>query len=123
MEASKSVLACYQQILELSDRMLALAKKAEWAELIEVEQLYLEAVGLLPGLIEYNNKVSSVEQHKIKQCLDTILNNETMITQLLESRMNELRGLIGQSVRQQSVNAAYHKFADGDSMLPGGGEK
>ncbi|MFP1761634.1 flagellar protein FliT [Lonsdalea quercina] len=123
MEVSKSVLVCYQQILELSDRMLALAKKAEWAELIEVEQRYLEAVGLLPDLINHNNKVSNAEQRQIKHCLDTILSNEAAITQLLESRMRELKGLIGQSVRQQSVNEAYHKFADHDSMLPGGGKE
>ncbi|MFP1721811.1 flagellar protein FliT [Lonsdalea quercina] len=123
MEASKSVLVCYQRILELSDRMLALAKKAEWAELIEVEQRYLEEVGILPGLIKHDNIVSNAEQGQIKRCLDTILSNETAITQLLESRLKELKGLIGQSARQQSVNAAYHKFADHDSMLPGGGKE
>ncbi|ACS85338.1 flagellar protein FliT [Musicola paradisiaca] len=124
MDAHKSALICYQQILELSDRMLQLAMQSEWEKLIELEQEYLSAVSKLTSLIEGKNlTLTPLDQERIKVYLEKILNNEQTIRDKLQARMDELRELIGQSTRQQSVNAAYHKFSSGNSMLPGGGKR
>ncbi len=122
MDVSKSILTCYQQILTLSNRMLALAEQADWVRLIELEQEYVSTVSKLPVVTEKSPiNITAFEQQQVKDCLQKILDNESTISQLLQVRMNELKGLISQSTRQKSVNAEYHKFADNKSMLPGGG--
>ncbi|MBJ7220430.1 MULTISPECIES: flagellar protein FliT [unclassified Brenneria] len=120
MHVSQSMLSGYKSILDISINMLQLAQQADWEKLIELEQLYVNAINELPAITEeQTDKTTLSEQQQIQDCLQQILHNESEISRLLKERMEELKTLIGTSSRQKSVNQAYHKFADDESMLPG----
>ncbi|PWC14264.1 flagellar biosynthesis protein FliT [Brenneria roseae subsp. americana] len=120
MHVSQSMLSGYQRILNLSTDMLQLAQQADWEKLIELEQQYVSTINELPiDTKEQPYSLTLSEQQQIQDCLQQILHNESEISRLLKARMEELKTLIGTSSRQKSVNQAYHKFADDESMLPG----
>lgn len=120
MHVSQSMLSGYQRILNLSTDMLQLAQQADWEKLIELEQQYVSTINELPiDTKEQPYSLTLSEQQQIQDCLRQILHNESEISRLLKARMEELKTLIGTSSRQKSVNQAYHKFADDESMLPG----
>ncbi|RLM27228.1 hypothetical protein BIY29_03120 [Brenneria alni] len=120
MHVSQSMLNGYQSILNLSIDMLQLAQQADWEKLIELEQQYVNAINKLPVITEEQpHNATLSEQQQIQDYLQQILHNESEISRLLKVRMEELKTLIGTSSRQKSVNQAYHKFADDESMLPG----
>ncbi|MCL2895327.1 flagellar protein FliT [Brenneria tiliae] len=120
MHVSQSMLSGYKSILDISINMLQLAQQADWEKLIELEQQYVNAINELPAVTEeQTDKATLSEQQQIQDCLQKILHNESEISRLLKERMEELKTLIGTSSRQKSVNQAYHKFADDESMLPG----
>ncbi|WP_191091664.1 flagellar protein FliT [Affinibrenneria salicis] len=120
MHVSQSMLRGYRNILNLSIAMLHLAQQADWEKLIELEQQYVSAITQLPAITEQQpQNITLSEQQQISGYLQQILHNESEISRLLQARMEELKTLIGQSSKQKSVNQAYHKFADDESMLPG----
>lgn len=120
MDACLSLLDHYQQILALSENMLLMARQSEWDTLIYIEEKYVHAVAKIAELNAGQVTALPAEiQDKISSILQVLLNNENEVNQLLQARLDQLRELIGQSNRQQSVNSAYHKFADRSSMLPG----
>ncbi|MFE8104345.1 flagellar protein FliT [Brenneria goodwinii] len=120
MHVSQSMLSGYRNILNLSIAMLQLAQQADWEKLIELEQQYVSEITQLPIITEQQPlNIPQLEQQQIRGYLRQILKNESEINKLLQARMDELKTLIGQSSKQKSVNQAYHKFADDESMLPG----
>ncbi|QWA13963.1 flagellar protein FliT [Sodalis ligni] len=120
MDACPSLLAHYQQILVLSENMLLMARQSEWDTLVYIEEKYVHAVAKISELnASQENSLPGVIQDKIALLLRQLLKNETEVNELLQARLNQLRDLIGQSNRQQTVNSTYHKFSDRASMLPG----
>ncbi|WP_410015378.1 flagellar protein FliT [Sodalis sp. C49] len=120
MDACPSLLAHYQQILALSENMLSMARQSEWDALVYIEEKYVQAVAKIAELNSLlENPLSTVIQDNIALVLQQLLKNEHEVNQLLQSRLDQLKELIGQSNRQQSINSAYHKFSDRASMLPG----
>lgn len=120
MNASQSMLALYQQSLVLSNECLQLAKKAEWDQLIEFSHRYITTIEKLSQLTSSEDiQLSKEEQQKVKVILQQILNNESGVKKLLQSRMSELNGLINVASQQQTVNSAYNKFSDRKSFLAG----
>ncbi|MCL2899842.1 flagellar protein FliT [Brenneria tiliae] len=120
MNASEAILSLYQQLLTLSNECLLLAKKAEWDKLIDFSHRYIITVEKLSHLNDNSAiELSTDEQQKIKISLQRILNNEQEVKKLLQARMSDLKGLMSVSTQQHSVNSAYNKFADRQSMLPG----
>lgn len=101
----------YQLILSLSERLLLLAEEEKWDELVELEISYLKAVEattVLPLKEDIHGGVQSL----IRQYLSKILDNEIEVKRLLQTRMDILAELIGQSVKQQEVNSTYGRFTD-----------
>src|SRR5471030_632186 len=101
----------YQLILTLSEHMLTLAKEEKWDDLVELEVSYLKAVEATTKL-PLSEEISAAVQNLIRVHLRRILDNETQIKTLLQSRMNKLAELIGQSVKQQEVNTTYGRFTN-----------
>ncbi|QTF07987.1 flagellar protein FliT [Brenneria izadpanahii] len=120
MNASEPILSLYQQLLALSNECLLLAKKAEWDKLIDFSHRYITTVEKLSYLNESNSiELSTDEQQRVKISLQRILSNEQEVKELLQTRMSDLKDLMSISTQQHSVNSAYNKFADRQSMLPG----
>lgn len=120
MNARQSMLTLYQQSLVLSNECLLLAKKAEWDKLIEFSHRYITTIEKLSQLTHSEDiQLTAEEQQKLKIMLQQILNNESSVKQLLQSRMTELNGLINVTSQQQTVNSAYNKFSDRKSFLAG----
>lgn len=101
----------YQLILTLSEHMLTLAQEEKWDDLVELEVSYLKAVEATTKL-PLSEEISATVQNLIRAHLRRILDNETQIKTLLQSRMNKLAELIGQSVKQQEVNTTYGRFTN-----------
>lgn len=120
MDACPSLLAHYQHILVLSENMLSTARQSEWDALVYIEEKYVQAVAKITELnATLEQPLATVVQENITTLLRQLLNNEQEVNQLLQARMSQLKELIGQSSRQQSINSTYNKFSDHSSLLPG----
>ena len=116
MAAHVEVLRRYQQLLMLSQTMLTLAKQGQWDDLIGHEVGYLKAVEEVTRAVD-STTLPAALQSQIRQLLQQLLDNETLIKNLLMNRMAELRGLVNQCNQQKSVNSAYGRFA-GNVLYP-----
>lgn len=100
----------WQRIALLSQSLLELAQRGEWDLLLEQEVTYLQSIETVmetqtpPGITQsLQDRVAGY----IKQTLD----NEQLLRELLQNRLNELSNLIGQSTRQKSLNNAYGRLS------------
>jgi flagellar protein FliT len=98
----------YQQLLDRSLVMLRLASEGQWDELIACEMEYVSAVQKLAEFTQ-QTEPSAVMQDQLRPVLRAILENETEVKRLLQSRMDELSRLVGQSSIQKSVLTTYGK--------------
>jgi flagellar protein FliT len=98
----------YQQLLDRSLVMLRLASEGQWDELIACEMEYVSAVQKLAEITQ-QTEPSMVMQDQLRPVLRAILENETEVKRLLQSRMDELSRLVGQSSIQKSVLTTYGK--------------
>ena len=99
----------------LSIAMLKLAHSGQWDALIEKEEQYVQ---LVEGIAQ--NPISSAPPAQIEQArfiLEKVLQNETELKTLLRGRMDELRQLITQTGKQQSVTSTYGKLS-GNILYP-----
>ena len=106
MKIAPPLLALYQQLLELSQSMLRLATEGSWDELISMEVNYVNTVERLAACTR-QYPVPANAQHQLRPILRHILDNEAEVKSLLLARQQELSSLIGQTIRQKSVNKAY----------------
>jgi flagellar protein FliT len=95
--------------------MLKLAKAGQWDDLITHEITYVQ-------LIEHisQNPITSAPRHHIEQArllLENVLKNESELKELLAMRMEELRILIDQTGKQQSITSTYGKLS-GNILYP-----
>lgn len=118
MDRLQPLLLEYQQLLHISERMLKLARLSLWEELIELEVDYLCCVEKTTHLPLSQENTSATLQEALRQLIGQILENEREVKHLLQSRMDELKSLIGSSARQQAINSAYGPFAD-HTLSPG----
>ncbi|WP_413738621.1 flagellar protein FliT [Sodalis sp. RH21] len=120
MDACPALLAHYQHILVLSENMLSMARQSEWDALVYIEEKYVQAVSNISELnAGIEQTLPALIQDNITTLLRQLLDNENEVNQLLQARMRQLKELISQSARQQTLNSAYHKFSDLASILPG----
>lgn len=99
----------------LSIAMLKLAHSGQWDELIEKEMEYVQ---LVEGIAQ--NPISACTPSQIEQAhfiLEKVLQNETELKGLLKVRMDELRHLITQTGKQQSITSTYGKLS-GNILYP-----
>ncbi|HBW42859.1 MAG TPA: flagella biosynthesis regulatory protein FliT [Leclercia adecarboxylata] len=115
MNSPSSALNNWHALHALSIAMLNLAHSGLWDELIEKE---LEYVQLVEGIAK--NPIFACPPVQIEQArfiLENVLQNETELKALLRGRMNELRQLITQTGKQQSVTSTYGKLS-GNILYP-----
>ncbi|PLR37287.1 flagella biosynthesis regulatory protein FliT [Chimaeribacter californicus] len=118
MDRHPHLVTAYQQILSLSEQMLALAHQEQWQELVELEISYAKAVESTAAL-PVNDGVPEQVQETIRSMLTRILDNESQVKQLLNARMGKLAELIGNTGRKKDLHHAYGKFDGQYTMLQG----
>ncbi|AKH65500.1 MULTISPECIES: flagella biosynthesis regulatory protein FliT [Photorhabdus] len=109
MDNEMDLLSAYQRILSLSEQMLNLAKNEKWDDLVDMEITYLKAVEVI-SQSSISSATSVSLQQKMTHILQTILDNENEIKELLQRRLDELSKLIKQAGRQQLLNDSYGQF-------------
>ncbi|MES3216165.1 flagella biosynthesis regulatory protein FliT [Klebsiella aerogenes] len=116
MERQQQLLAAYQQIHTLSSQMIALARAGQWEALVEMQFAYVTAV---EKTAEFTGKAgpSLALQEMLNAKLKQIIDNEGVLKGLLQQRMEQLKTLIDQSTRQNTVNTAYGQFDDRSLLL------
>lgn len=117
MSSLPLILKDYQQLLALSKKILNLAVNGQWDTLVEQEIIYVQAVEELTN-VTIPDDIDSVLRLNFRQILQEIIDNEAQIKKLLQKRMDELSSLMGQSLKQRSINTTYGEFA-GKRLLPG----
>ena len=75
MERHQHLLSEYQQILTLSEQMLALAIEGSWDALVDLEMTYLKAVESTAN-VTISSCSSQVLQELLREKLRAILENE-----------------------------------------------
>lgn len=106
MSHAPQLYTLYQQLLEKSQTMLRLARQGLWDDLITCETDYVNAVHLLARLTQ-ESEPSVQLQDQLRPTLRLILDNEREVKALLQSRMNELAKLVGQTSIQKTVLSTY----------------
>jgi flagellar protein FliT len=111
MTTHVDLLKGYQQLLALSNRMLEQAQKSEWDELIAHEQTYVRLVENV-ARDQDTRTLPAQLQFQIRPLLKQVLDNETVLRNLLATRMEELRSLVQTSTQQQKVTSAYGRLSN-----------
>jgi flagellar protein FliT len=106
MALASSVIEQYRQLLEVSSRMLGLAREQEWEALVQCEAGYLVSLQRVRTLDEVQSLSDSEREQKFG-LLEQILTQDAETRRMLESRREELSHLIGSSRRQQALGQAY----------------
>lgn len=105
-DRQERLLSAYQSLFDTSSDMLALARAADWAALVEQESEYLVQVERIRRM----DAQQSLDESRAAQkaaLLEQILEQDMEIRRHLVARRDELGELIGSSRRQQAVNRAY----------------
>ncbi|WP_318367721.1 flagella biosynthesis regulatory protein FliT [Enterobacter sp.] len=100
----------WQRVALLSQSLLELAQRGEWDLLLEQEVTYLQTIEAVMKTQTPQGLQQSV-QDLVADYLKQTLDNEVLLKQLLQQRLNELSGLISQSTRQQSLNSTYGRLS------------
>ena len=115
MNNPASALDNWQALYNLSLTMLKHARSGLWDELITLEIAYVQLVENIS-----KNPISEAHPSQIEQArflLEKVLQNETELKMLLATRMDELRSLIDQTGKQQSITSTYGKLS-GNILYP-----
>ena len=116
MEANFGLLHHYQQLLVTSRTMLNLATEGRWDELIEHELGYITAVEKLTQFQDAS-EIAPQLQAQIRPVLKQIIDNEVVLKERLNQRMDELRTLVGQTSRQHNLHSTYGRLS-GNILFP-----
>lgn len=115
MNNPSAALGHWHALHALSIAMLNLAHSNQWDELIEQEMRYVQLVESISRDPITSYPPAQVEQARF--LLAKVLENENELKTLLQTRMGELRNLIEQTNKQQSVTSAYGKLS-GNILYP-----
>ncbi|WP_416775990.1 flagella biosynthesis regulatory protein FliT [Xenorhabdus budapestensis] len=113
MKNDLDLLSAYQQILNLSEQMLDLARNEKWDVLVDMEITYLKAVEVVTLLSKDSDAPISLQQ-KLTKILQTVLDNEKETRRLLQKRLDELSDLIKQESCKQLLHDTYGQFPISD---------
>ncbi|WP_187775992.1 flagellar protein FliT [Salinicola corii] len=106
MTPAMSVVDQYRQLLETSNRMLALAREQNWEALVQCEAGYLVSLERLRAA-DSEGPSSDAEREEKRALLARILEQDAETRRALEARRDELSHLIGSSRRQQALGEVY----------------
>ncbi len=115
MNTPSAALSHWHALHAQSIAMLNLAHAGKWDELIEQEMHYVQLVESIS-----RNPITSCPPAQVEQArflLEKILENEQKLKEMLKNRMDELRSLIDQTGKQQSISTAYGKLS-GNILYP-----
>lgn len=115
MNNPNSALSAWQALHDLNLSMLKLAKAGQWDDLITQEITYVQLIENISL-----NPIASAPRPHIEQArflLENVLKNESQLKELLAIRMDELRHLIDQTGKQQSITSTYGKLS-GNILYP-----
>ena len=101
MNTPSAALSHWQALHAQSIAMLNLAHSGQWDALIEQEMHYVQLVERISQTPIMSCSPAQVEQ--ARALLEMILENENALKALLKVRMDELRSLIDQTGKQQSI--------------------
>lgn len=101
--SSSNVLQQYQTIADITTRMVDQARNNEWDTVIELSQLYIQAVEHLKNI----NTLSDAERADRRHLLTRILKDDAQIRQLATPELRRLGHLLGNMNRQKNVVQAY----------------
>lgn len=111
MTTHVDLLIGYQQLLALSNHMLEQAQSSEWDELIAHEQKYVRLVESVAR--DQDTKALPAQlQFQIRPLLKQVLDNETVLRNLLATRMEELRTLVQTTTQQQKLTSTYGRLSN-----------
>lgn len=96
----------YQDLLQLTERMLKLTHNNEWDELIAIETDYIAEVARIGGPLPIDH-LDETTQTRIGELLERILDNDMRIRQQLIERRDALGEMLQVSRRQQDLHRAY----------------
>lgn len=103
MAEPSSLIHRYQQIADISGKMLKLAQSNDWDAVIALSQQYFEAVETLRPL----QPLDTDDRLERKSLLSKILNDDARIRNLAAPEMARLGAMLGAMKRHQSVLEAY----------------
>ena len=106
MEDKGDVLCCYEKMIPLTGKMLALARTGEWDAMSHVEEEFRACVEQLKEIARIHHLNPEQLQYK-KKMLDKILDDDAQIRHLATPEMARLGELMGQLRQRQNVNQAY----------------
>ncbi len=115
MNNPSAALSHWQALHAQSIAMLNLAHSGQWDALIEQEMHYVQLVESIS-----RNPITSCPPAQVEQArflLKKILENEQKLKEMLKTRMDELRNLLVQTGKQQSISTAYGKLS-GNILYP-----
>lgn len=115
MNNPSAALSHWQALHAQSIAMLNLAHSGQWDALIEQEMHYVQLVEKISQTPIMSCPPAQVEQ--ARALLEMILENENALKALLKVRMDELRNLIDQTGKQQSITSTYGKLS-GNILYP-----
>ncbi|MCE2009656.1 MULTISPECIES: flagella biosynthesis regulatory protein FliT [Enterobacter] len=115
MNNPSAALSHWQALHAQSLAMLNLAHSGQWDALIEQEMHYIQLVESISRTPIMSCPPVQVEH--ARALLEMILANENELKTLLAARMEELRNLIGQTGKQQSITSTYGKLS-GNILYP-----
>ncbi|WP_432261330.1 flagellar protein FliT [Cupriavidus sp. TMH.W2] len=100
------IVACYEEVLALSARMLEAAQAADWDTVTALQQGYLAQVERL-RLMDHEAPFSDAERMRRYQLLDRILTYDARIRDLAVPQLKRLGERLASSRRQFELSAAY----------------
>lgn len=104
--AADELLARYEQLLSRSQRMLELARLAQWDDLLSEEARYVEDVQKLAH-IQPDRALEQDEQQRRLNFMEQILECNLEVKRHLETRRDEIGELINVSRRQGKLGRTY----------------
>ncbi len=103
MTTSDTILRQYELIADISGKMLELANKDKWDEVIVLSQRYYEAVEALREM----GPLDEANRRARKSLLSKILDDDARIRNLAAPELVRLGALLGNMKRHQNVLKAY----------------
>ncbi len=104
MSQNPRPLCVYQDIADITQRMLSYAKSSQWDQVIDLTPMYQSAVEKLQNI----GTLPREELEKRRGLLSKILDNDAAIRRLASPELERLNELISGLRRQRTVLQAYY---------------
>jgi len=102
------IISIYEEILTITNKMLAAAQKSEWDTLINLEKQCRE---LTNKLIKCENETESTISHELQQkkikIIHQVLDDDAQIRLITEPWMAKLQDIINTSTYKRNLQQAY----------------